>query len=1006
MVLLLGFGIPMLALSQDDLGERAARYESAEARGEQIATRIGLATLGDAYLAMPEQEQTVTLDNGILRDLDYGLDPARKGGRNTTAGALYPLRKAMEQLAGYAIFPLLLFSVLYAMVRGGTATDDKLATVGKQFLTVLFLLWAYPLWDFVLYRGLAIPITETLSEGQVVQDVIGAIGSSTGREDLANGLENSSPTGELSAFYSNDLQCTLEIATGSAEDATVADACYGANVPESRAAMHARTADMYMDGSVEQKCAWLYEEINANVNSRVRSIKDWWVMARANWSGDGDCLEDPVGDVVQQVANFDPIGYVKDVLSNQILGWLVTLQTLLASVILWFVWVGVLVARAFSLTLAPIGIVWGLAPGGDDKPFRWFKGHAKIVFMPVGLAFGFLIFYAVQVAILGSPMMSGFVMGLAVRLMLLLGLITVAFKSSTLTHVLAGDVAEAAKDIGGSVRTRTIQAAGTMVRVGGKGAGMAAGMVPVVGGALQGRIDRASGKAASSMEQMDAASGGKATALGDTPSAMGERFRYGERGKTPGAATKAARAAVGGAKASAKGAKWAWDNRLRSSEVEAGGRTFARAAFVEPFSIAKQEIAEQRKRGTEGRTARTSEDAARLLEREARTREAREELRQETGMDIPGLRTGEESSVAQSIDAGGIPMTGRNAREVRQASALGTMLVDNIVLQGQDFRVEVEEGPHGRRYHPDEAAQASLTTLAGENAKFREMLVEEAKRAWGDDYEQHMVSTEYGSIPDVQALAGKSTTVANALASAAQVADRYQAELFRREQISHISRARSGSAIDRALRELHTGLTDKLEGETDEGYKARLQTKGREMVRMAWFLTAGEQEKQALGLDPNMTAEDAAREIKIDGQVDERWAAEGGWDELEPDEKRAVLESVATQGHRYLDLHDQRFVTSGGKVYGLRVEHMIKTSGERIYDFEQGSIMDRVVQQYGLEDDRSGRAYELAIQQARKEYGEELKQQAGESDSEYADRIREQVHRYAFLSEAGIQGGS
>src|SRR5690606_15616920 len=111
------------------------------------------ATLGRAFLEVPQVDRTAYLTQSGLEGLDRGLDPA------VPSGGLYPLRKAIEQLASFLMWPFIIIAILHALVRGQGAADKKLLDVGVRFFTVVALLWIYPIWDLVLYRGVAIPLT-------------------------------------------------------------------------------------------------------------------------------------------------------------------------------------------------------------------------------------------------------------------------------------------------------------------------------------------------------------------------------------------------------------------------------------------------------------------------------------------------------------------------------------------------------------------------------------------------------------------------------------------------------------------------------------------------------------------------------------------------------------------------------------------------------------------------------------------------------------------------------
>ena len=482
---------------------RANKYAMATEHAHIAATRVGVATLGPVYLDTPPTEQTASAAGPTLRALDAGLDPARQD------GTLYPLRKGMEQLAGLLIFPLLIIGVVHTLVTARDDADTRLRDLGIQFFAVVAMLWVYPLWDWVLYRQIADPLTQALSNGAVVQQIASNISSRTRTSvpGFTDGVTDPSfsPGGEMSAFWQNDLACPVELAASTAAD-SAASRCTGDSVPVSRKLMHQRSQEGLMLGSAAQK-----DSAVSSMNPDERTWRDNLVQAIRGFASS-----------VSQAANFDlgqwVIGNVGNWLSSTVAGILLTLESLIAAAVLWLVWLGVIVARAMSLTLAPIALVWGLMPGVSalSRPKKWFVGHAKIALMPVGVAFGLLVYWAVMTAIFDTPMMSDLIIGLALKFALFLGFLVTVFKTTTLTNLLAGDVAEVATDFGHAVRTKTIELAGTAAALG----------TGVVAGGLGARLananlGRVATSGASSGAATVAARGGPGAVASSTAQAMG-----------------------------------------------------------------------------------------------------------------------------------------------------------------------------------------------------------------------------------------------------------------------------------------------------------------------------------------------------------------------------------------------------------------------------------------------------------------------------------------------------
>lgn len=195
-----------------------------------------------------------------------------------------------------------------------------------------------------------------------------------------------------------------------------------------------------------------------------------------------------VGGVVSQVAR-DAI--VREVESNGVSGgnsedgtrdWLsitptgiiTSIVSFVLAAVMWFIWLGVIVGRAFSLCLAPMALAWGML--NKDKAYQWFRGHAGICLMPVSFSFATLIVWALNVAVFNSPTGSvfpgGTIVGLGLKTALCVVMMMTLFKSGALAKMISGDVAAAAATIGTAVRDRTIQFATTGVKGASTGAGL------------------------------------------------------------------------------------------------------------------------------------------------------------------------------------------------------------------------------------------------------------------------------------------------------------------------------------------------------------------------------------------------------------------------------------------------------------------------------------------------------------------------------------------------------
>src|SRR5690606_30426795 len=223
------------------------------------------------------QDPSAYVTKAGLEALDRGIDPA------SPKGGLYPLRKAMEQLAGFLMWPMIVISILHALIRGQGAADKKLLDVGIRFFTVVFLLWVYPVWDLMLYRGISVPLTKQLTDGELVKDVVEAVAAAGGRDDwetFGMGLENSSPMEEISRIHTNVAQCAVELELGKG-DPQAGKSCLGSEVPTASQAVAAREIDGYIQAPDSMKAAWnnqLHPDVRQVMerhNSQSRKAS-WW----------------------------------------------------------------------------------------------------------------------------------------------------------------------------------------------------------------------------------------------------------------------------------------------------------------------------------------------------------------------------------------------------------------------------------------------------------------------------------------------------------------------------------------------------------------------------------------------------------------------------------------------------------------------------------------------------------------------------------------------------------
>jgi len=98
----------------------------------------------------------------FLYTFNRAIDPV------LVSGAFYPLRKIVEQMAIWLIFPLTILGIVSGALRGNP--DRELVDGAKRLLVVMGLLWTYPLWDILVFRGIAGPVSLQLGS-PVMRDV-------------------------------------------------------------------------------------------------------------------------------------------------------------------------------------------------------------------------------------------------------------------------------------------------------------------------------------------------------------------------------------------------------------------------------------------------------------------------------------------------------------------------------------------------------------------------------------------------------------------------------------------------------------------------------------------------------------------------------------------------------------------------------------------------------------------------------------------------------------------
>lgn len=946
---------------------REATYARVVAKTHERATQIGLATLGNSYLAIGETDETAIVRKSALEALDHGLNPRSPG------GGFYPLRKAIENLAAYLIWPIVIISILHALVTARGTADQVFIKIGVQFFVVIFLLWFYPLWDFMLYDNLAKPLSKAFTNGPVVHNLLDKIGKVGGREDLAQGTTSEwSPTDQLSAFYTNDAACAT-LADISGGNPGSAERCFGADRPQALKAMHARSYDGYLQGSSEQKAAYFAQMDPSTGNvittelEKSRNIS-WW--------------RNPISWTANQVKGV--VARPIEVISESFYGFMIQLQLLVANAVLWFVWLGVIAARVFSFTLAPIAIIWGIVPGkGPDVARRWFAGHAKIVLMPVGLSFGILLFFAFQTAIFATPLMTNVVIGAGLKFALFLGLLLILFKSSTITSIISGDVTAVAADFGNAVRNRTIQLAA--VAAGGVAAGATAAggamLASSTGTAAVSKLATAS-QALKTRVLQNRVTGGLAQrlmggALGTFSPQTTSNSHFGQLFKTGwGAVRDTARAAAHGLGSGFEAGR----NIYRQSGAMDPRIASSAQALASQVSELKQHVRAMRPSQKERMASTDDATLQALSDIPNEIRDRRRALHQ-LGVKQLTLDPNEISSIANRAMASNIHLGTATIKDTKAANHLGTLVINNLVARG--IPVQVAANPDGSLQLDSNTASA-LTKAMNEDPTFAAEIMREAQRVLGQD-EVPTIMGRSGPIPDVSRLMQHSTAFANAMAVAAQVWEQVDREAFRRTLVSHVVGSQQNSVHELAAGNLDPMIAQRFADEDNVQYANRLNRETIRLLRMAWYIQASPDERTDMGLPQTGAFAAAMDHAQIDSAIGS-WLRADSATNLSASVRQAIHQAANIHASPVRDLSARRIVHAGNQ-YGIQPDDLI-VRGIEHYRAEAGSIFHQLLQQDPSLVNDHAKAYQAAIAEAIKRYPNLMPtRQRNETDQDYIERL-------------------
>ena len=985
--------------------QRAREHDLKVAEAPLMAQAIARATLGRTFLELPSVDQTGYLTQKGLEGLDRGIDPG------TPNGGLYPLRKAIEQLAGFVMWPMILIAIVHALVRSDGMADRKLLGVGIRFFTVVFCLWIYPLWDLMIYRGVAIPVTKVLTDGELVRDVITAIARAGGRDDWRTFADSrKSPTEALGQFLTNDARCAAELEVGG-EDPRAGKACFGPEVDPSIQAMHARSVESYFPGSDSAKIAFLAEkdpEVAATIVEHNRQSRkgSFWDHVGNTW----DRFKSGLGAILSP----------SEWLSRTVTGIFIQLQTLFASIVLWFVWLGVLIGRAFSFCLAPLAIIWGIMPNGMDKTRKWFTKHAEIALMPVGFSFALLIFYAMQVAVFATNMMTNAVIGIALKFAMFLALVTVLFKSGNISKLIAGDVTAVAADLGVAARNRTIQMAAAATA-------FAGGAVASGGSAVA--TSATAAKAAAGARALGVKALAKPTAVMDS---LARRVTFNKMGvsdlaarlglKSGGVQGQMARSAGRGSRIM----KATWDafkdtaNVARASvqggtqaaqkygwNAFAGGNvspSALRQFFSAPLMDAVRHMKEARKEKKERPTYVADSTAAHLRSIPEEAQERKETLRK-LGLQPREIHPADLAHIASTMKVDDLVLAGRKWGDIQQGRTLATALLNNALAKG--IRITATVNPDGSVNLDADTVQA-ISRLLETDAGFRSLVMDDARRAFGGEA-LPMVQGRDGKILDVAAWIKRSMAATNAVAIASILQERIDREQYRRTLVSAASGSEQNSLQEIAAHNLSHDLAQLLPNEDPLHFENRLEGETLRLLRMVWYEPATPNERLQYGLKPHGDHAAAAEHTGIDVSAWRKAESASGAD-VDLGGRSIPMSTMVDTIRRMAALHRSqvqdvldRKAAYGGVTYGID-ELKFKMDREHSYSYMNDSVLDQVLRaQPQLKADME-RAYQEAVRETLRKFANQLPPQlANEPLEDYVRRIRHEINNFVFLDPLSAQ---
>jgi len=678
-------------------------------------------------------------------------------------GAFYPLRKGFETVALWILGAGLILQVAQALAVGNGG-DQRLADLAKRTIIILALLWSYVLWDRILFTAVAQPVVKMLSSPVIQNQILTAMRNNSMVPRSLTVNTSSNPYRSLSETAQRSIPCSVAATSG---------------VPASR------------------NCA-----PDATTGAMIR---------RAN--------ESPGG------ANGNP-AVKADFFSSTVTGIIQILLNLFMAAVLWFVWLGVIIGRAFSLVLAPVAIAWGImSPGGS---YKWFKGHADLCLKPIGLALGGLFIWGIFTAIFaGNIIASTNVVGTALKAAIAVVSVIIILKTGAMSKLVAGDVTGAAQGIGQGFSDRAMSYAGTA----GKGAFATAGALRGAGG--PGNILRQS--------QSRLRTAGEAARL----SALGQ----GKSEKRAGWSSRIGRA---GAVIREAGAARDWAKKSVVKPGDLSAKTLLSWKATKGMSTeAYKQARDSMQKDNLSRPIQRSADAVASM-RGLQSQNDEMNLRSNMGL-TPKLRAGEQApTLANST------LSGANTKEAAASTALLQSITRTNPDGGAQVLMTVTEENGVTRTSMDQSSANALGRAMDSQPEIAKIVTDLLAQEMGAA-NVPMVQGSTGQIPDLSKAIGMSASAERIVADVAVRLTAYRSEMVRREAISQQARGAQvaeGSALEQVAR------TSPLLNEADTG--STVVTQSERVLRQAWYETASAQERAQAGFAPAASPSELSRLVTND----------------------------------------------------------------------------------------------------------------------------------------------